>query len=173
MSMNTFATAKQFNFIDSLVAQLGTIGGLSEAQQVTLRRVENHDGGVDKWDASALINGLLALKGAQPKQEAKSADPGYYVTANGTFLVVVKNRNGDRTYAKRLVVTKSNGRTKARWQYAPGMGQAVAEMTPMTLAQAAQFGHLHGVCLVCCRQLTDPESVQRGIGPVCATKVGR
>ena len=35
-----------------------------------------------------------------------------------------------------------------------------------------KFGRETGACSVCGRTLTDPESVQRGIGPICAQKFG-
>lgn len=37
----------------------------------------------------------------------------------------------------------------------------------------ARAGQESGVCLVCGKELTDPESVHRGTGPVCAGKVTR
>ena len=106
-----------------------------------------------------------------PKAAAKAAEPGYYVKADGTMLVVVENKAKTRTYAKRLVVTTTPaGKTKASWEYAPGEAASVAEVTPMTLTDAAAFGHAHGVCMVCCRTLTNPESVKAGIGPSCAKR---
>jgi hypothetical protein len=38
------------------------------------------------------------------------------------------------------------------------------------LAAAMKFGKLSGRCCSCGRDLTDPESIERGIGPVCADK---
>lgn len=38
---------------------------------------------------------------------------------------------------------------------------------------AAQMGGETGVCALCGRELTDPESVERGIGPVCYGKLSR
>lgn len=37
-------------------------------------------------------------------------------------------------------------------------------------AASAQYGHITGSCGVCGRVLEDPESVARGIGPVCINK---
>jgi hypothetical protein len=40
-------------------------------------------------------------------------------------------------------------------------------------AQAASnYGHQIGKCGICHRTLSDPESIERGIGPVCADKAG-
>jgi hypothetical protein len=40
------------------------------------------------------------------------------------------------------------------------------------LTAAIRYGKLSGSCSCCGRTLTDPESVERGIGPICATKFG-
>ena len=40
------------------------------------------------------------------------------------------------------------------------------------LAEAVRHGHKTGDCAVCGRRLSDEESVQRGIGPVCAKNYG-
>lgn len=100
------------------------------------------------------------------------AEPGYYV--QGTDLVcVVLNREQTRTYAKRLVVGTRDGRKHVSWEYAPGVGATLAGMRPMTVEDAAAFGHLHGFCFRCCKPLTDPTSVRQGYGPVCIKKIGR
>jgi hypothetical protein len=36
----------------------------------------------------------------------------------------------------------------------------------------ARYGHAIGRCGMCSKTLTDPESISKGIGPVCAAKVG-
>ena len=118
------------------------------------------------------------------EQAAAMATPGYYVTADDQYVVVVENKTKTATYAKRLVVVEpdcggcANGepcgsgcRFTASWEYAPGVAATLAGLEPLTVEQAASFGHLHGVCMICCRALTDPESVQRGIGPVCIKRV--
>lgn len=162
------ATTKQENFIKKLDATRVNFDALTPEQHDYLSdfRAQRH---LERDQASYLITGLLKCE-EQPRGEM--AKPGYYVSGQ-KYLVVVSNRAGTATYAKELQVTKEPGRrAKARWVYAPGEGRNVAHLTPMTLEQAAKFGHLHGVCFVCCRALTDPESVKRGIGPVCATKFG-
>ncbi len=42
----------------------------------------------------------------------------------------------------------------------------------MSREDAAKYGHLYGVCMVCGRTLTDEESIEAGIGPICANKEG-
>jgi hypothetical protein len=40
------------------------------------------------------------------------------------------------------------------------------------LAAAVAYGRKTGCCAICSRTLTDPESVARGIGPICAERFG-
>jgi len=40
------------------------------------------------------------------------------------------------------------------------------------LTAAIQYGKVSGSCSCCGRELTDPQSIERGIGPICATKFG-
>lgn len=40
------------------------------------------------------------------------------------------------------------------------------------LSAAIKYGKVSGSCSCCGRELTDPRSIERGIGPICATKFG-
>ena len=117
-------------------------------------------------EASAIIDGLLAL----PKPARKLAEPGYYTRDTDVF-VVVYNKDRTRTYAKQLIVPADINR-RAFWKYAPGVGFELADLTPLTVDEARRLSHLHGVCVICGIRLTDPKSVERGIGPVCIKKIG-
>lgn len=135
------------------------------------------DGTLGRKTASALIAHLLEEESvrdtaSKPTTEKKDAAPGYYVEPKtNDFIVVVENKAKTRTYAKRLVLsTTATGRKTAKWEYAKGMGFAVSALSPMTREQAVGFGHLHGVCIICCKPLTVPASVKRGMGPTCAKK---
>jgi len=57
-----------------------------------------------------------------------------------------------------------------RFEYAAG---AIRDLRPehkMTLEQAEEYGARYGVCCQCGRTLTKKESVDAGIGPICAGK---
>ncbi|NDC88159.1 MAG: hypothetical protein EB075_05030 [Bacteroidetes bacterium] len=45
-----------------------------------------------------------------------------------------------------------------------------AAKDPLTVA--IRYGKESGECSCCGRELTDPQSIERGIGPICATKYG-
>jgi len=40
------------------------------------------------------------------------------------------------------------------------------------LTAAIRYGKVSGECSCCGRELTDPQSIDQGIGPVCARKFG-
>lgn len=122
--------------------------------------------GLDRRRASRIIDALFDCRYA--RATSRAAEPGYYVQ-DGTVFVVVANRAGTSTYAKRLTITSGRG----HWQYAAGASRvlAAAGMVPLTVAEAARLGKLHGVCVVCGRALVDPASVNAGIGPVCSRRL--
>ena len=107
---------------------------------------------------------------AAPKRAVKRAEPGYYYlpdpdeAVEGRFIVVVENKAKTGTYAKVL----SNDVGHWRWEYQKGLAYEVADLKPITIEQATEFGKLHGRCLRCLRPLTDPTSVLKSLGPTCA-----
>lgn len=48
----------------------------------------------------------------------------------------------------------------------------VLEAMADPLASAVAYGKKFGRCAVCARELSDPESIERGIGPICAGRMG-
>lgn len=94
-------------------------------------------------------------------------EEGYYLIDGGIFKVR-RTKDGERQYGMRLSVRDGRG----KWEFEQGAMRVIREQgVKLTLEEAASFGHLHGLCAVCGRTLTDPKSVERGIGPVCAGKL--
>jgi Family of unknown function (DUF6011) len=164
------ASDKQADFLKRLATERVTVPGLSAEETVARVDALIASRALTKQRASAMIDAAMQ----SPKRQAQtdvlaSARPGYYVTSEGDFVVVIENKARTRTYAKALVIeTTADGKKRGHWEYVAGLGARVAAMEPMTAKQAAAFGHLHGFCVKCCRPLTDPKSVQAGVGPVCA-----
>lgn len=52
------------------------------------------------------------------------------------------------------------------------VGDELVALAKDPLAKVVEHGKLSGHCACCGRELTDPESVDRGVGPVCATRWG-
>lgn len=80
---------------------------------------------------------------------------------------VLPSRNSDRHYAKKLAGTTEDGFT---FEYAKGAMRLIRPEHKMTAEQAAEFGKLTGTCCCCGKLLTKPESIAKGIGPVCEGK---
>jgi hypothetical protein len=115
---------------------------------------ESHDLGV--------VAGSTTVPSVRPVEKL---DEGYY-TLKGEYLKVMWNRARTRLYARVL-----NTATK-HWEYAKG---AVYELGPehrLTPADAKKFGDVYHWCFKCGTELTKPESIERGVGPVCAGKLG-
>jgi hypothetical protein len=104
---------------------------------------------------------------------------GMYRLDETIYKVQVAVHGSGHPYAKRLVVDSElvhsgdDGDVYAhhvRFEYERG---AIRELRPehrMTLDEAKEFGALYGTCCVCGRTLTDEQSIENGIGPICAGK---
>lgn len=57
-----------------------------------------------------------------------------------------------------------------KWHYSPGAMKFLRASDEMSKEDAQAFGRISGVCCVCGRRLTNPESIRDGIGPVCGGK---
>lgn len=163
MAQTTYPLSQgQSKFIRALLAERK---GMPDAEafrdSLNKHRVEKT---LDSKVGKAAIDGLLKIKVPLPE-----CGPGYYVYEGQVY--VVKNGKAPyfRKYAMRLRhVLSAHGGAKGKWVYEKGGYPLIAKHgSPLTVEQAAAMGHLHGYCVVCGRTLTDPKSVQAGIGPVC------
>ena len=127
-----------------------------------LRDVWESGYGVPRAAASEVIEHLLAApkKDTTPDVEAPS---GLHVLDGEVYRVQVSRGSG-RPYALRLV------EAPGAFEYAPGAVRRLSEDTVMTLEEARDYGVRYGVCAACGRTLTNPESIEYGIGPVCRTR---
>lgn len=99
-------------------------------------------------------------------------DVGMYLRpADGAVLKVQPGRYTGNLYAKVLRYDATDPGRSASWEYVPGAIRTITADDRMTLAEAEEFGKAIGICCVCAALLTDPKSIARGIGPVCAKSV--
>lgn len=169
------ATREQRDLIRKLLTEKA---GHPTVENIRLEvREQMANGGIRRRDASEQIKTLLAL----PRPAVTDLDDGMYRTTDGTIFKVYHTANGaNQQVAKRLVVldtpyTKTvRGKqveVKAEFEYEGKrpLRKITAEMK-MTLDEAIKFGAVYGVCCVCSATLTNEDSIEAGIGPVCATK---
>ena len=156
------ATAKQREFIERLRAERG--------QPATAMGLEH----LTSKQASTMIETLLAMPKAapatHPDSKPGSVEEGMYLVGDTVYKVQRALAQGSgHPYAKRLVPGDGYG-AKAHFVYAPGILHTLKPEHRMTLEQAKQWGALYGTCCKCGRTLTDENSIEAGIGPVCAKK---
>jgi len=144
--MSVLASDKQVAFINSLLSERVFSGEVDFAN-------------LTSKGASDLIGQLLNA----PKQ-VSTLSVGMYRTPDGEIYRVQASRETGRLYAKHLDLI--NG-----FEYEAGAIFKITASDRMTLEQAKLFGVETGFCCVCGILLTDPKSVQAGIGPVCAKRV--
>lgn len=173
------ATEKQINFISTLAVER-TNGAVYVQTQLDAH------GAVDLEDlstkaASNIIGVLLGepkiKKVTAPSGLKKPYEPtlavGIYQTLEGTILRVYKGKNGSGMHLVKKVIPTAGG---YEYQYVGSAYRVVkgesnlglVNIKPLTKEDASKWGHLTGACIVCGRHLDDPDSVDAGIGPVCA-----
>lgn len=91
-----------------------------------------------------------------PVQDAK----GVY-ELDGKVYVVVPNKSKTAVYAKVW--------NQGYLEYAPGIIYRLHPCHKTSLERGREISRAIGACCRCGRTLTDPNSVEAGIGPVCAT----
>lgn len=158
--MSTIATEKQNDFISRLMGERDyhtlNVGNILQAQER----------GLTKTEASTLITLLMGC----PKRSqgtVKAVEEGFYILDDMVYRVQ-KAKSSGNLYAK---ILKPVVFGTAHWEYAPGMMRKLGDAQKLTVEVAASMGHHYGVCMICGRTLTAEESVQAGIGPICAGKI--
>lgn len=119
---------------------------------------------LSKSEASALISELknLPYVPRAPRAGAPASDlvEGIYFRNNEVYKV--KKSSAGRMYA--LILRGSS------WSYDPSHVRGLTLENRITLEQASEFGIRTGVCAICGIPLTNLDSLERGIGPVCASR---
>lgn len=156
------ATPKQIGFLKKLAAERPMWADVRKLHPDVIDRL-------DRKDASRWIDEALKVKREVPaKPAADQATDGMYRTPDGRiFKVQVAVHGSKNLYAKELVGDPDRGFS---FQYAAGWVRKLRLEWKMTLAEAKAWGALYGTCCVCGRTLTNEESIEAGIGPICASK---
>lgn len=154
------ATDKQKSFLTKLLAERD----VPDADAVDVDRLT-------KWAASALIDELVKLPVRRAAAVAELPAGAYLV--DGRVIRVYVGQQSGHMLAQELVDVTAQIRDEA-WSYLGLASRFVpADAHRMTVeeCEAASLGaEDHGWCCVCGRRLDDPNSVERGIGPVCRAK---
>ena len=154
------ATDSQYTYITDLLRKhtvpADFLGRANEA--IRLRTL-------DRALASKTIDWLR--RQPQVTRKAASANDvpeGFHIAGGEVYKVQVAVHGSGRKYAKVL------DRETQTFVVASGAIQLLSADTAMTLEDAAKYGRTYNICARCGRTLTDEDSIERGVGPVCASK---
>jgi len=147
------ATPRQISFLRTLADERGYDLSRHDLSTITVR------------EASETIEHLLARPRVTAVTFVAELELGMYRLANGDIYRVQRSRESGRLYAKKLDWANN------RFEFSSGAMRLITADDRMTLADAKAWGVETGVCCVCSAFLTDPKSVEAGIGPVCASRV--
>ncbi|QNJ57642.1 hypothetical protein SEA_KEANU_36 [Streptomyces phage Keanu] len=147
-------------------AQLGFLRTLCSEQGEEVRT------SYTKQEASDEITRLLKARDEAPKGQVRTTggvtEDGMYQTPDGTvYKVQIAKQGSGRLYAKKLTEHEDGW----SFEYAAGAMRNLTADMKMSLADAQEFGKLYGVCCRCAADLTDEDSIARGMGPICAGKM--
>lgn len=146
------ASEKQVSFLTTLVSERVYEGAVEFAS-------------LSSAEASALIGQLLNAPRKSGASFERVSEEGMYRNAEGDIYRVQTSRESGNLYAKRLDVFEGG------FVYEPGAIRKVKPSDRLTVEEAKALGVQYGFCIVCGILLTDPKSVEQGIGPVCIKRV--
>lgn len=118
-------------------------------------------------EASALIGQLLQAprRSSTSTSYERITEEGVYQNAEGDIFRVQRSRESGNLYAKRLDIFEGG------FVYEAGLLRKITPSDRLGVEQAKALGVQYGFCVVCGILLTDPKSVEQGIGPVCIKRV--
>jgi len=172
------ATEKQQKFIERLLVEKDTTGTAYEGWTPDWNRATSKS-------ASSVIDYLLALpkrttrslldssNGAGRADTSIDIELGIYVIHGDEYVRVYWGQKSGRFLVKRINMEQDNGEWTVYYSY---LGSADRVLVPaatpqrLSIEEVGSLGITTRHCLICGRRLDDPESVDRGIGPVCASK---
>ena len=162
---------RQRELMASLVEQLRQLDPelANQAEQYETRMAgkwtPGRNGNASRW-IDRLISKVRELRKARPVVEIED---GMYILDGVVYKVQHAVHGSGRQYAKRLVAGSPGER--ASFEYAPGVIRKLRPEHRMTMDQAKEWGALYGTCCQCGRVLTNEDSIEAGIGPICASKL--
>ena len=175
------AAGRNFEFAVSLRESLQKFGTLTERQIAAVRSAiqKSQERAAARVEASPSVagEGLTRLLSAFHKALDNGLRNPKIRVGNLTFSPAkAASKNYGCLYVKADGEYAGKITPEGRFLSAYGIGQEtkdlVARVGADPLAEAIAHGKATGVCSCCGRELTDPESISRGIGPICAKKYG-
>ena len=168
--------ADTFDFAASLLASLRKWGSLTVGQHTAVQRIIAKRKIQADRHASAPTVSLEPVETAFAKARAAGIKYPKLRLDVFTFSPAGANsRNVGAIYVKEgetYLGKVLGGKLFAVSACTPQQEQAIVAVAADPASAAIAYGKRFGKCSVCARTLTDEESINRGIGPVCATRFG-
>lgn len=177
MSDDRLMTPKQVEFLRTLAVE--TMGETDATAYLAQLRADHPRPSAEQ--ASGWINDLKERKASNPITAPPKARGGLPSVAAGCYALTAEDGTTMFYKVDRPKEGKFAGWTFVKWVRDNGYESALKKpQAEKVLARIAEnpmdalvaYGRKTGVCGVCRRRLSDPESVAAGIGPICASKVG-
>lgn len=166
--MNITASDKQLAYITTLATSRDLTASTYEpALKAIAAEVLTNPASLTKAAASKAIDMMVRLpyintKTAQAPDKKAGLEVGFYEMDKNIYKVVRSPQTGN-LYAKKF--------TTDGFEYATGaVYHLKTKGIALTLEAAKAYGHIYGMCVICGRTLTDEQSIEMGIGPICASK---
>lgn len=78
-----------------------------------------------------------------------------------------RSKSSGRLYAMEIMAIEKN-----KDIYAPGIAAQLTPEHEVDIEVLKHLGRETGICVICGRQLTNPSSIEAGVGPICAAGYG-
>lgn len=99
--------------------------------------------------------------------------PAHFTVKPGTQLVeYLSGSDNTNDYTGFAFLTGRKAAVWKRYRTAGDLGKAIELLVADPMTAAAEYVKRSNRCFVCNRRLTTPESIARGIGPICVEKIG-
>lgn len=178
------AKAPTFGFAQAMMQAVTQYGELTEKQLATVQRLMAQDAERQVQRAAE-----RAERVANAPEVSVAAIETAFATAKGNGVKYPKLRLADFTFSPAGAASKNAGAIYVKrgdeylGKVQDGKFQRVRACTAETEAKvvevcadprqaAVAYGKRFGACSVCGRELTNEDSIDAGIGPVCASKYG-
>jgi len=157
--------------------QLGLIATLAVERGLTAQQAADAAFETSGFDLNTLTGGrpgtaskLITYLFRLPRADGQDTTPRRFTPEAGFYrrgddVVEVRISKAGNWWAQLAV--KVPGRKSLKWEY---VGHRIDLSTADRLS-AAEAGKFYGFCMLCGALLTDPDSIERGIGPICMQKV--
>lgn len=145
--------------------------GKQDASVAEIKECYRAGGASPEW--SEVFAGLDEMDEKYPETPEPEITDGMWITPSGAIYKVQKSQKTGYLYGKILDVEPlADGQPTLSFTYQPSVPNLLRRerARKMTLDEAKSFGALYGMCCQCGRTLTNEESIEAGIGPVCRTK---